>query len=199
MFPASTSSLHRHRCSLIQTISAKLLVFYCTFSSKCWILEIWRRRHKFTFMHVSFLFITGYFNFEYRWENTNSWFTFPSSDIAYKNKTMFQPLLEHIKGLCRSINMLPASSLQTANKVFMDSARFVARARNQPLFLSIYPLCMFILWNLSSSGVEKHSGHNLHLNDSPLYIIPHVGIRYLDFNISTLDVCSAKIANYNLH
>jgi len=58
---------------------------------------------------------------------------------------------------------------------------------------------MFILWNLSSSGVEKHSGHNLHLNDSPLYIIPHVGIRYLDFNISTLDVCSAKIAHYNLH
>ena len=58
---------------------------------------------------------------------------------------------------------------------------------------------MFILWNLSSSGVEKYSGHNLHLNDSPLYIIPHVGIRYLDFNISTLDVCSAKIAHVNLH
>ena len=73
------------------------------------------------------------------------------------------------------------------------------RVRNQPLFLSIYPLCMFILWNLSSSGVEKYSGHNLHLSSSPLYINPHGGIWYIDFNISTLDVFTAKIANYSLH
>jgi hypothetical protein len=92
---------------------------------------------------------------------------------------MFHPLLEH-----------------TARALCSLSTRGLG---NQPLCLSIYPLCVFILWNLSSSGVEKHSGHNLHLNDSPLYIILHVGIRYLDFNISTLDVCSAKIPNYNLH
>ena len=65
-----------------------------------------------------------------------------------------------------------------ASRPIYHIARGLQNTRaNQPLCLSIYPLCMFILWNLSSSGVEKHSGHNLHLNDSPLYIIPHVGIR----------------------
>lgn len=157
MFPVSTASFHRHRYSLIQTISAKLLVFNCTFSSKYRIPEIWRHWHKFPFMHVSFLFINGYFNFEYGWKNTCAWFTFLSSDVTYKSKSMFHPLLEH-----------------TARALCSLSTRGLG---NQPLCLSIYPLCVFILWNLSSSGVEKHSGHNLHLNDSPLYIILHVGIR----------------------
>ena len=180
-------------------------MFYCTFSSKYWILEIWRRKHIFSFMLVSFLFITSYFNLEYRWENTRSWFTFSYSNVAYKSKTMFQSLLEHSTRapllrngerdgkllynehhfyfiaffvLFSSFILSLFVLVTIASRPIYHIARGLQNTRaNQPLCLSIYPLCMFILWNLSSSGVEKHSGHNLHLNDSPLYIIPHVGIR----------------------